>query len=166
MTSLLYEALQRRGYAFRQHLEEEGWTRRKLTVIDLDDSQRSGLARGGVDGLKRVLDAQGLWSFPALDIEEPLPVQSGVVLAEGGQAAATIVAPNNGTSRQMAHEFIDTLWEQFGLKLTLLDEEQADLGLLQSQHIVLFGGSHDSMQIAFGWRLNERSSQPTTFFDR
>ena len=34
----LYEALVQRGYCFREHLGEDGWTRRKLTVVDLDDA--------------------------------------------------------------------------------------------------------------------------------
>ena len=106
----LHDVLQRRGYAFRQHLEEEGWTRRKLTVIDLDDAQRAALEHGGIDGLKGVLDAQGLWSFPALDIEKPLPVQSDVVLAEGERVASTVIAPTaDSTSKQMAREFIDAV---------------------------------------------------------
>lgn len=34
----LYKALVQRGYCFRQHLEEEGWTGGKLAVVDLDDA--------------------------------------------------------------------------------------------------------------------------------
>ncbi len=141
----LYEALQGRGYAFRQHLEEEGWTRRKLTVVDLDDSQRVALERNGLDGLRAALESQGLWSFPALDIERPLPIQPDVVLAEDGRPMATVVAPaSECVPRQMAQEFIDAVQEQFGLKLILLDDREAELSLIQSQHIILFGGSHEN----------------------
>jgi len=143
--SLLYEALRRYGYSFRQHLEEEGWTRRKLTVIDLDDSQYAALESGGPDGLKRVLDNQGLWSFPALDIEKPLPIQPNVILSQYGHLTATVVAPSSlELLDRMAHDFIDAVQQQCGIRLTLLDDSDADLSLLQSQHIIVFGGSHEN----------------------
>ena len=114
----LYEVLQKRGYSFRQHLEEEGWTRRKLTVVDLDDSQRAALEHGGIDGLRQILDQQGLWSFPALDNEKPLAIQSDVVLAQNGHPAAIVVAPGSqGPANQMASEFIHAIHQQFGFKL-------------------------------------------------
>ncbi|MFC1712381.1 hypothetical protein ACFL6S_01865 [Candidatus Poribacteria bacterium] len=141
----LYEALQRRGYSFRQHLEEEGWTQRKLTVIDLDDSQRAALERGGVNGLKQILDRQGLWSFPALDIENPLPIQSDVILTQDGRSTAIVVAPaSEGAANQMAREFVNTVHQQFGFKLTSLEDDAAGLDLLKSQHVIVFGGSHEN----------------------
>jgi hypothetical protein len=141
----LHEVLQLRGYPFRQHLEEEGWTRRKLTVVDLDDSQRAALERDGINGLKQVLDRQGLWSFPALDIEIPLPIQPDVVLAQDGCPTAAVVAPGAaGVDNQMAHEFIDTVHQQFDVRLTLLEDSKADLSLVRSQHIIVFGGSHEN----------------------
>jgi len=142
---LLYEALQKHGYFFRQHLEEEGWTRRKLTVVDLDDTQRAVLESDGMDGLKHILDRQGLWSFPALDIEKPLPIQPDVILGQHGSPTATIVASSSGgILSQIAHEFIDVVRQRFGVRLTLLDDSEADLNLLQSQHVILFGGSHEN----------------------
>ena len=141
----LYEALQQRGYSFRQHIHEEGWTRRKLTVVDLDDSQRVALENGGVDGLKQILAKQGLWSFPALDIEELLPIQPGLVLAQRGRPTATVVVPGiMGLLNQMAHEFINAIQQKFNVKLNLLDDSKADLSLLQSQHVIVFGGSHEN----------------------
>ena len=140
----LSEALERRGYPFRQHLEEAGWTVRKLTVVDLDDRQRAALEQDGVEGLKRVLDEQGLWSFPAMDIEKPLPIQSDVVLSQGGKISAAVVAPASGELRGMAQAFIEAVEKRSGMNLPLLDGDGAELSLLQSQHIVLFGGSHES----------------------
>ena len=141
----LYEALQRRGYSFRQHLEEEGWTRRKLTVVDLDDPQRDALEHGGVNGLRQILDEQDLWSFPALDIEKPLSIQSDVVLAQSGHPTAIVVAPGSqGPANLMAREFIHNINQQFGVKLTLLEDSGADLDLLRSQDIIVFGGSHEN----------------------
>jgi len=141
----LYEVLQKRGYSFRQHLEEEGWTRRKLTVVDLDDSQRNALERGGVSGLKKILDEQGLWSFPALDIESPLAIQPNVILSQGGNPTAIVVAPaSDGVTKQMASDFIDAVRQQFGVRLNLMEDDAASLDLLQSQHVVVFGGSHEN----------------------
>ncbi|MEK7396454.1 MAG: hypothetical protein AAB116_05915, partial [Candidatus Poribacteria bacterium] len=141
----LYEILKSRGYSFRQHLEEESWTRRKLTVVDLDDSQRSALEHGGVNSLKEIMDRQGLWSFPAMDIEKPLPIQPNVILAQDRQIKAIVVAPKiEGEIKQMAHKFINAIFQQFGIRLILFDDKEADLSLLQSHHIVLFGGSHEN----------------------
>ena len=141
----LYEELKRRGYSFRQHLEEESWTRRKLTVVDLDDAQRAALEAGGADELKRVLASQGLWSFPAPDIEKPLTVQADVVLAQGGRPTATVIAPDSpGALNEMASELIDAVHERFGVTLPFIHDGESDLGLLQSQHVVVFGGSHES----------------------
>jgi len=141
----LNEVLRQYGYCFRQHLEEEGWTRRKLTVVDLDDSQRAALERGGVNGLRQILDRQGLWSFPALDIEEPLAVQPNVILAQSGHSNTVVVAPaSEGVASQIAREFINAVHQQFGVKLTLLEDDTADLSLLRSQHVILLGGSHEN----------------------
>ena len=138
-------ALERRGYAFRQHLEEVGWTRRKPTVVDLDGSQRAAFDRGGIEGLKKVLAGQGLWTFPAMDIERPLPVRADLVLAQNGRPTATVVAPGApGASRQMAGDLIDAVRRRFGVTLDLQEGDRAGLELLESQHVVLFGGSHES----------------------
>lgn len=153
----LYEVLKSRGYSFRQHLEEESWTRRKLTVVDLDDSQRSALEHGGVNSLKEIMDGQGLWSFPAMDIEKPLSIQPNVILAQDGQIEAIVIIPKDeGDLTQMAYKFINAIFQQFGFKLTLLDDKEADLSLLQSHHIVLFGGSHEN-QFAMDMALRYQS---------
>ena len=153
----LYEVLKSRGYSFRQHLEEESWTRRKLTVVDLDDSQRSALERGGIDSLKEIMDRQKLWSFPAMDIEKPLSIQPNVILAQDRQIKAIVIAPKEESDPiQMAHKFIDAIFQQFGVKLALLDDTEADLSLLKSHHIVLFGGSHEN-QFAMDMALKYQS---------
>ena len=138
----LHEALRRRGYGFRQHLEEAGWTARKLTVVDLDDAQREALKRDGVEGLKKALDAQGLWSFPALDIDAPIPRRGDVLLAEGGEPTATVVAA--GSLRETAQAFVETVAERSNVRLPLLADTEADPNLLATGHIVVFGGAHEN----------------------
>ena len=86
---VLHDALRRRGYTFRRHLEEEGWTRRTLTVVDLTDAQRSALMEGGEEGLRGAVERDGVWTFPAMDIEAPLPAVREIVLADGGRTQAT-----------------------------------------------------------------------------
>src|SRR5690349_16650045 len=90
---MLIEALRRRGYPIRRHLDEEGWTRRKLTVVDLADDQRTALREGGSEALRAALQAQGAWTFPALDIEQPLPRRADLILAVQGAPVAAVVAP-------------------------------------------------------------------------
>jgi hypothetical protein len=136
---LLYEVPKSRGYSFRQHLEEESWTSRKLTVVDLNDSQRSALEHGGTNSLKETMNEQGLWSFPAMDIEEPLPIQPDVILAQDGQVKAIVIAPKDKDHlMQMAYKFIDDVFQQFGVKLILSDDKEADLSLLK-KHDELIG---------------------------
>ena len=152
----LYEVLQQRGYAFRQHLEEEGWGKRKLTVVDLDRAQREALAQGGVAGLGEALDRQGTWSFPAIDIEAPLPVRQDLVLTWGGRPAATVIAPegDRGLAR-MAQDLVGAVEKRFGVALPLVGEGEAGLALLQSQDGVVFGGSHENrfaMEMALGYQ--------------
>ena len=108
-TADLSRALRERGYPIRQHLEEEGWTRRKLTVVDLDAQLVAAHQAEGLGGLKRALAARGQFSFPALDIEAPLPRHSRVILAASsedqvsgvggssdGQAAVVVPAGKHG----------------------------------------------------------------------
>jgi len=141
----LYETLHHRGYTFRQHLEEEGWTRRKPTVVDLDDKQREALERGGVQGFKETLDQKDLWSFPALDIEEPLPLQPDLTLALERQPITSVVAPGADPDLQlMAQDLVDALAEQFDVHLPLIDDGAAGTDLLRSQHLILVGGSHQN----------------------
>ena len=140
----LFEAMKRRGYAFRQHLEEEGWTRRKLTVVDLDEEQQKALGTGGLDGLRKVLEQQGLWTFPAFDIQKVLPAQRDLVLAQNGKPAAAIVAPASGHLFEAAKAFNQALSQQFDIRLPIYSDTEADLALLETQHIMLFGGSHEN----------------------
>jgi len=141
----LHEVLQRRGYPFRQHLEEEGWTRRKLTVVDLDDAQRVALEREGVRGLREVMEEQGLWSFPAVDIENPLPVQPDLILVQKGRPSATVVVPESDPDLQeIARNLVDGVEHRFGLRMPLLNDAEVDLGLLKSQHLIVVGGSHQN----------------------
>ncbi len=138
----LHEALTQRGYCFRQHLEEEGWTVRKLTVVDLDDAQCDALEKGGVEGLREALDKQNLWPFPALDIDAPLPRRRDVLLAEGGRPTATVVAADSG--REIAQAFVTTVAERSGVNLPLLGDTEADPSLLETGHIVVFGGADEN----------------------
>ena len=141
----LYEVLRERGYTFRQHLEEAGWSVRKPTSVDLDEAQRTALERDGVEGLGRVLDEQGIWSFPATDIEAPLPVRRDLILARGDRPGATVVAPWAVPALyEMAQEFVGAVEEQFGVRLPLVEDGEAGLDLLQSQDVVLFGGGHEN----------------------
>ena len=138
----LHEMLQQRGYGFRQHLEEEGWTARKLTVVDLDEAQRAALEAEGAKGLKKALDVQGLWSFPALDIAAPLPRTRDVLLADGGEPAATVVPGD--ADRETAQAFVDAVAERLGVRLPLLADTEAGPDLLGTGHVIVFGGAHEN----------------------
>ena len=141
----LVDAMERRGYAFRRHLAEESWTRRKLTVVDLTDAQRRALVSGGPKALTRRLESDGLWSFPASDIEKPIPVRREVVLAGGRSGRGYIVAPDAACAAgAMAREFAERVRQQMGVDLELVRDTDGGLELLQRGDVVLFGGSHEN----------------------
>ena len=141
----LCEAMRKRGYAFRQHLEEEGWTLRAPTAVDLGEEQRAALEQGGVQGLREVLDRQGQWSFPALDIEVPSALQPDLVLVRGGQPATAVVAPGGDAQLwEMARELVDAIDARCAVKLPLIDAGEAKADLLETQHLVVVGGAHQN----------------------
>lgn len=141
----LHDVLARRGYQIRQHLEEEGWTRRKLTVVDLDAQQRQALVEGGPARLKETLAAQGRWSFPALDIEEPLPRSRDVTLWESGRARAAIVAPaGDGRLKALAQALAAKIADRHGVRLPLIEDAGSEVDLLDAGHLIVVGGSHEN----------------------
>ena len=159
----LYDALKRRGYPIRRHIEEEGWAWRKATVIDLDMVQCDALKYEGIAGLKKALDAQlyrpawGLFTFPALDIEAPLPRRPNLVLARNGSPTASVVAPRkNPALWAMARECVDAIRDRHGVTLPLIDDEEARTDLLETRHLILFGGSHQS-RLALEFALRYRT---------
>ncbi len=136
----LDEILRSRGYAFRRHLEEVGWTQRQPTVVDLTEAQREALARDGLAGLRRVLAEDGSYTFPALEITEPLPLRRQVQLR-----SAAVVAPAPGDPlRQLADRFVAGVAARVGVTLPVLDADATGWEILQERDVVLFGGAHDN----------------------
>ena len=141
----LFEAMQQRGYSFRQHLEEETWTHRKLTVVELSTTQRSALESEGTQGLARKLADDGVWSFPAMDIDEPLPVRPHVICGRSRQPTSLVVVPASGAAMtDSGREFVEVVERRFGLKLRLVSDTEADLDMLRSLDLVVFGGAHEN----------------------
>lgn len=141
----LTEALSRFGYSFRQHLDEEGWGWRKLTVVDLDAAQRDALSRGGVAGLRDAMRAQNRWTFPAMDITSPLPRSADVTLSQGPAASAAVVVPaGNAPLRSLAEQLIEAIARRAGVRLPLIDDDAEPLELLQTRSLIVLGGSHEN----------------------
>ena len=148
----LCEAMKKRGYTFRQHVEEESWGWRKPIVLDLDIMQREALEREGIPGLKAVIaeriyrPAWGLWTFPDFEIERPLPRRPDLLLAEGGRDTATVIAPRGDAALwTMAADWVDAVRGRYGVSLPLLGDDEAPPALLESRDLILFGGSHRNM---------------------
>ncbi len=159
----LYEALKKRGYTFRQHLEEEDWGLRKLTVVDLDIMLRDGLERHGIAGLKAALDerihrpARGLWTFPCFDIREPLPRKPDMTLAHENQPVAAVVAPKaNAALWTMAGAWVKLVAGLHNVHLSLLDADAVALEETDGRDLVLFGGSHQN-RLALALALRHRT---------
>lgn len=153
----LHDALKERGYTFRQHLEEEGWGMRKLTVVDLSEAQQQALTQGGLDALRAQLDRDGLWTFPAFDIEQPLPRSQDLVLAENDAACTSIVAPGDDEGlRALGQSLAKTIKQRHGIQLHLLDDTEAKPELLETEHLILIGGAHEN-RLAMELALRHRT---------
>lgn len=141
----LYEALKRRGYTFRRHLPEEGWTQRALTVVDLTEAQRAALDEGGEDRLRDAVAGDGVWTFPAMAIPAPLPAVRDLVLADDSGARALVAAPRSEACLWgMAERFVSEVRDRFGVSLDLVDDANLGFEALADGNLVVFGGGHDS----------------------
>jgi hypothetical protein len=141
----LLDAMQVRGYSFRQHLEEAGWTARKLTVVDLEDEQRKALEAGGIEGLRRMLEKQGKWTFPALDIEEVLPIEVEAVLAQDGVVCVAVVVPaGDAELERLGRELVEQIEKRFGVRFPLCSDGEVELASLESRHLLVVGGAHQN----------------------
>jgi len=141
----LSDAMKAREYLFRQHLEEEGWTARKLTVVDLEKEQLEGLEAGGIEGLRRILEEQGKWTFPAFDIEELSPIEAEVSLTRDGVVCATVVVPDGDAElERLGRELVERIEEGFGVRLPLCGDGEVELASLGSQHLIVVGGAHQN----------------------
>ena len=141
----LPDVMEKFGYAFRQHLEEEGWGARKLTVIDLENSQREALEQRGLPGLKEVLQQQNTWTFPAFDIEKPLPRRRDLTLAQQKKAVASVIASTtDDAARRLAEQLVDAVEKQFGVRLPIVDDRRATNELLAEQELIVVGGAHEN----------------------
>lgn len=159
----LQEVLIKHGYEFRQHIEEEGYGWRKRNVIDLDMVQCEALKYGGVAGLKKAVAEQlyrppwGLFTFPSFDIEGPLPRRPDLLLSRNGHPSAVVIAPRKEANLwAMAGEWVAGLGARHGLVLSLLDECDATPELLETQHLILFGGAHQN-KLALALALRYRT---------
>ena len=141
----LSQILQARGYPIRQHLDEEGWTLRKRTVVDLDTELEEACKTGGENGLRQVLAARGQFSFPALDIEAPLPRQSHLVLAGGGGMETAIAAPPGHEGLwDLAGRLAAAFAQRWGRTLPILEAAEGQLAEVARRPLILLGGAHQS----------------------
>ncbi len=134
--------LRERGYAIRQHLPEEVWTRRKRTVVDLDDHQRALLEAKGPEALTASLKAEGSWTFPAFDIDAPLPRATGIDLARGGRVAACVVVPQEDPELLgIAAELVSEVSRHCGVELPVKSDQRVNPEAFGEQPLILVGGS-------------------------
>lgn len=152
----LLATLARYGYAMRQHLQEEGWGARKLTVIDLTDDYRRALRERGLLGLQRALALHNRRCFPAVEITSPQP-QESVVLARAGQIGACVIVPRDHAAYQnFARQLITAVTQRTGVQLEALDDQADPMALLQRRSLILLGGAHEN-RAAMGLALRIRT---------
>ena len=149
VAATLSTALRDRGYPIRQHLEEEGWTRRKLTVVDLDTQLEAEFEANGVEGLRRALAARDQFSFPALDIEAPLPRCSRVSLGSGSGDRATcqavvVVPAGNQVLAGVAGDLVDALARRWGCQLPVQVDDGLHASHIVSRPRIVLGGAHEN----------------------
>jgi hypothetical protein len=159
----LHKAMKKRGYEFRQHLEEQSWGWHEPTVVDMNTQQRDALKHGGAQGLKEFMNQQlyrpawGLWTFPAMDIEELLPIQPDLVLAQNGCPATVVVAPQEDEFLwSCACEWVESVKGKYAVDLQLQPDTDATPDLLDKQHLIVFGGAHQN-RLALALALRYRT---------
>lgn len=145
----LSRALCSRGYPIRQHLEEEGWTRRKLTVVDLDDELHAAHRGDGIEGLKGALAARGQFSFPSLDIDAPPPRRSQIVLAAGVGSntacqAAVVVPTRHQVLGGIANDLAAAIARRWGCQLPIRADDEAHASEADSRPLIMLGGAHQN----------------------
>lgn len=142
---LLDDFMKSGGYRFRRHLREEIWTKRKLTVVDLDRSGRAVLDSEGPRGLARRLEAEGSWTFPAVDIERVDPGQGEVPLFEGGKPVSAFVVPAApGASSELAQALSAEISRRWKFEIPVLPDHRAGFGRMGGRNLVVFGGAHEN----------------------
>ena len=143
----LSQAFRDRGYPIRQHLEEEGWTRRKLTVVDLDAPLRAAYEAGGVRKLRQALAERGQFSFPALDIEILPPRRTRITLAPGpgsvSQALVVVPAESAGLAR-VARDLVAAFARRWNCQLTVLAPGACHPSQVASRPLIVLGGAHEN----------------------
>ncbi len=159
----LLEVLKKRGYSFRLHSEEEGWGWFIPSVVDLPRVYADALHHWGIDGLRKELDrrlyrpSSGLWLFPSIEIEAPVPRRADLVLAKGQEALATVVVPAGKTSLgALAKEWVAAVERRFGVSLPIVDESVLTFDALETRDLIVFGGSHQN-QLALELALRGRT---------
>ncbi len=136
------DAVANKGYSFRQHLEEQGWGWRALTVVDLTAEQRKALDEGGAEGLRQALESTGQYSFPATDIDSVPAIRTAVRLAGGGAVPAVVVAPDSLAG--LAAAVVEALKLKTGVQLEVVSDASASLNLLKERDVIIIGGSHQN----------------------
>lgn len=151
MSIPLLDFMEKRGYSFRLHLEEEGWTWFEPTVVDLPRNFMDELHYGGIEGLRKALEQRlyrppsGLWLFPSPEIEAPLPRRTNLVLARGTESSAAVVAPSGASDLgDLARAWVAAIEQRFGVALPLVDDTTVTFDALASRDLVVFGGSHQN----------------------
>ena len=149
--SQMLDKLRERGYAVRQHLPEESWTRRKRTVVDLDDRQRSLLETEGPASLVAALEAEDSWTFPAFDIDAPAPRAAGVDLVrERRVVACVVVASGDPELADLAAGLVSEVSHRHGIDLPIRSDGEIERSALGKQPLVLVGGSdRNRLSLAF-----------------
>lgn len=134
------EAVAKKGYTFRQHLEEQGWGMRALTVVDLSADQEAALRQRGAAGLQEELRKTGQYSFPATDITAVPAIRNWISL----DARAMPLVVTADELAEVAAKTIARIKGVTGVELKVVADGDADLGMLQHSDVILFGGAHQS----------------------
>ena len=160
--SQMLDKLRERGYAVRQHLPEESWTRRKRTVVDLDDRQRSLLETEGPASLVAALEAEDSWTFPAFDIDAPAPRAAGVDLVrERRVVACVVVASGDPELADLAAGLVSEVSHRHGIDLPIRSDGEIERSALGKQPLVLVGGS-DRNRLSLAFALHYQDGPQVT----
>lgn len=134
------------GYKIRKHIQEIGWDKRKLTVIDLNAEETEFLNNNGPEEFEKRLNGEECFIFPALEITKPLNLTMQTYLADASGNKAIIVIPKDCPHlEQAAKQLSGKISEQYKIKLEMLYDKDITYDQLSSANSIVFGGAHENL---------------------
>lgn len=144
MTSPIEEACLRHELRIRKHVAKmEIETKCLPCVLSLDGEEKRILREQGAAELDRRLRSKGCFAFPALDISKIRPRVLHTDLGRDNESNVVLVSPREGPWKAFGKEFNRRLMALTGIRLSVVDEREFELGR-DDRGALILGGGHEN----------------------